>query len=112
MSYEMICENLEIVIYLNFSTLNEKNVTMKNSTLSKTLIFWSICIMVCFAIVPIYSITGQKVKTLVNDHLSAGYHQVQWNGTNNFGSEIASGLYILELKSGSDHVMKKLMFAK
>ncbi|HOU17194.1 MAG TPA: S8 family serine peptidase [Candidatus Marinimicrobia bacterium] len=64
------------------------------------------------ATITIYSITGQKVKTLVNDHLSAGYHQVQWNGTNNFGSEIASGLYILELKSGSDHVMKKLMFAK
>ena len=64
------------------------------------------------ATITIYSITGQKVKTLVNDHLSAGYHQVQWNGTNNFGSEIASGLYILELKSGSNHVMKKLMFAK
>jgi len=64
------------------------------------------------ATITIYSITGQKVKTLVNDHLSAGYHQVQWNGTNNFGNEIASGLYILELKSGSDHVMKKLIFAK
>ena len=64
------------------------------------------------ATVTIYSITGQKIKTLAKDRLPAGYHQIQWDGTNNFGSVIASGLYILELKSGSDRIMKKLILAK
>jgi hypothetical protein len=60
----------------------------------------------------VYSINGQRVKTLVADHLSAGYHTIQWNGTNDFGNQMAAGVYIYELKAGSGHIIKKMVFVK
>jgi len=54
----------------------------------------------------IYSVLGQEVATLVDEVKSAGHYTVQWNGTNQFGSEVASGvyLYLFEAKAvdGSD----------
>jgi hypothetical protein len=41
----------------------------------------------------IYNIRGQKVRTLVNDNLHAGYHSVIWNGTDESGKSVSSGVY-------------------
>ena len=42
----------------------------------------------------IYNIVGQLVKTLVDDYQPAGQHQVVWNGTNENGERVASGIYL------------------
>ena len=42
----------------------------------------------------IYNVLGQEIATLVDEVKSAGYFTVQWNGTNQFGSEVASGIYL------------------
>ncbi|MBN2104038.1 aryl-sulfate sulfotransferase [bacterium] len=47
----------------------------------------------------VYIITGQEVTTLVNKRMSAGVHQVIWNGKNDFGTLSPSGLYIYKLKA-------------
>ncbi len=47
----------------------------------------------------IYNLLGQKVKTLVNQPYSQGLHTVQWNGDNDFGEQVASGIYIYRLRS-------------
>jgi sugar lactone lactonase YvrE len=51
--------------------------------------------------VKIYSVLGQEVRTLVNDVQSAGYFNVVWNGTNNNGSLVTSGIYIVRILAQS-----------
>lgn len=55
------------------------------------------------AIISVYSITGQKVKTLFNGQLSAGYHQLQWDGTDQNGSKVTSGVYLYHISATSNN---------
>ena len=41
----------------------------------------------------IYNIKGQKVRSLVNGQIQAGYHTVTWNGKNENGENVSSGIY-------------------
>lgn len=45
----------------------------------------------------IFDITGRKIKTLVNDFINRGTHSVNWNGRNESGSEVSSGIYFYNL---------------
>ncbi len=48
----------------------------------------------------IYNVLGQKVKTLINnEEQDAGYFQINWDGTNNSGIVVASGIYFLNFRS-------------
>jgi len=60
----------------------------------------------------IYSISGQKVKELLDSRLSAGYYQVQWKATDDYGQPLATGLYIYELEAGSKRIIKKMLYVK
>ena len=57
----------------------------------------------------IYNIMGQKVKTLVAGNLEAGRHSVIWNGCDNSGRKVASGVFICRLTSGSGQATRKLL---
>jgi len=41
----------------------------------------------------IYNTRGQRVKTLIEDDIQAGYHSVVWNGTDESGKNVSSGVY-------------------
>ena len=60
----------------------------------------------------IYNINGELVKTLVDGNMSAGFHQVTWNATDNSGNKISSGIYFYRLTSGTFTQMNKMMLAK
>ncbi len=60
----------------------------------------------------VYSINGQRIRTLVSNRLLAGYHSIQWDGTNDSGKQLATGVYIYELKAGSERIIKKMLFVK
>jgi len=62
--------------------------------------------------IKIYSITGSTVKTLVDDYLSEGYHQVVWNGLDQSGNKVASGTYIYEMRTKNKRFIKKMLQAK
>ena len=49
----------------------------------------------------VYNMTGQKIATLTNEFQAAGYHNVNWNGTNDFGQQVASGVYFLRMQAGN-----------
>jgi hypothetical protein len=58
----------------------------------------------------VYDILGQKVKTLVNGVVKAGTHEVVWNGANEAGSRLSSGVYFYQLDAGSfSRTMKMIM---
>jgi PKD repeat protein len=60
----------------------------------------------------IYNLLGEKVKTLVKGVLEAGSHTVTWNGTNESGAEVASGVYFYRLSSGTNAITKKMSLLK
>ena len=60
----------------------------------------------------IYDILGRKVRTLVSEHLSSGYKSVLWDGKNDSGKEVASGIYFYQLKVGDFSEAKKLVLLK
>jgi hypothetical protein len=62
--------------------------------------------------VKIYNMIGQEVKTLFNGNLTAGVHNVTWNGDNNFGSKVASGIYIYLVKYNDQFQVKKMVLLK
>jgi hypothetical protein len=60
----------------------------------------------------IYNTRGQVVRTLIHSNLAAGAHSVTWNGLNENGQSVASGLYIYQLTSGSLTLTKRMVFMK
>ena len=60
----------------------------------------------------VYNIKGQLVKTLENGAQSAGYHEVTWNGGDNTGKKISSGIYFYKLHTSDFTSMKKMILLK
>ncbi len=60
----------------------------------------------------VYNIKGQLVKTLVNDHLEAGMHKAVWNGDNQSGKNVSSGIYLYRLESGGRAIARKMLLLK
>ncbi len=60
----------------------------------------------------VYDITGRRVRTLANGLFKAGYHTVRWNGTDDNGRRLPSGLYIYMLKTPSKNITRKLILLK
>jgi len=47
----------------------------------------------------IYNILGQKISTLIDEQKSSGVYSVSWNGRNDTGNQVASGLYFYRLEA-------------
>ncbi|KAA3597433.1 MAG: T9SS C-terminal target domain-containing protein [Calditrichaeota bacterium] len=60
----------------------------------------------------IFNLLGQEVKTLVNETQMSGIYSVDWNGTNNFGKKVSSGIYFYKINAGSYSEVKKLLLLK
>jgi hypothetical protein len=63
--------------------------------------------------VKVYNVRGQLVKTLVNDNYAPGLtHQVSWDGRNNAGQSVASGVYFYKLVTKNFTQTKKMVLLK
>lgn len=60
----------------------------------------------------VYNMLGQEVRTLVHQTLSAGEHSVVWDGRDNSGITVASGVYIYRLTNGLSASARKMVFMK
>ncbi|MCY4605803.1 MAG: T9SS type A sorting domain-containing protein, partial [Gemmatimonadetes bacterium] len=60
----------------------------------------------------IYDALGQKVRTLVAQHLAAGHYRVRWTGRNAAGHAVASGTYFYSLRAGDYLDIKQLTLLK
>jgi hypothetical protein len=58
----------------------------------------------------LYNILGQKIRTLVDQELSPGYKQVIWDGTDQKGEQVASGIYFYRLRAEGKYTEVKRMF--
>jgi hypothetical protein len=68
----------------------------------------------CFtcAKVTIYNLLGREVKKLFNGNLSAGIYYFDWNGKDNEGICVASGIYIYRLETSKITLSNKMIFLK
>ena len=60
----------------------------------------------------IYNPTGQLVKTLVNGEQKAGAYKIKWNGKDEEGKPVPSGIYFIKLKAGEFSQTKKLLLLR
>jgi hypothetical protein len=60
----------------------------------------------------IYNIKGQKVNTLAQGNYKKGEHLVSWNGTDDSGKPVSSGIYFYKLKDGRYTSTKKMILMK
>ncbi|MBN2088984.1 VCBS repeat-containing protein [candidate division KSB1 bacterium] len=60
----------------------------------------------------IYNTLGQEVRTLVNEKQPAGIHQIYWNGNDNEGKIVVSGIYIYQISAGDFICQRKMVLLK
>ncbi len=58
----------------------------------------------------IYNTSGQLIRTLISGKMGAGEHQIIWNGLNEKGQVVASGIYFYQLNAGNFKATKKMLF--
>ncbi len=63
-------------------------------------------------VLAIYNLVGQEVKTLVNEIQTPGTIAVIWDGRNEVGEEVGSGVYIYRLRVGEEAQTKKMLLLK
>jgi hypothetical protein len=62
--------------------------------------------------IDIYNTKGQKVRSLVNGSFSQGEHKVVWNGTDDRGVSVGSGVYFYRMKTENYTETKKMLLMK
>jgi len=60
----------------------------------------------------VYNVRGQHVKTLYNGAAEAGNHTAIWNGQNDAGQKVASGVYFYRLDMNGQSQVKKMLLLK
>ncbi len=63
-------------------------------------------------VLKIYNIMGQEIKTLVNEVQVPGVYRVEWDGTDKYGHNVASGMYFYRLTRGNDKETRKMVLLK
>ena len=58
--------------------------------------------------IEIYSILGQKIKTWQYANQPSGYYTVNWNGIDDLGRRVSSGIYLMQMTAGSYSEMRKM----
>ena len=60
----------------------------------------------------VYNALGQKVRTLVNSRIEAGYHEATWRGKNDAGLQMPSGVYMFRIETENYQQVNKMMLMK
>jgi hypothetical protein len=60
----------------------------------------------------IHDLVGRKVRTLASEHLSRGQKSVLWDGKNDSGEDVASGIYFYQLRVRDYSATRRLVLLK
>ena len=59
--------------------------------------------------ISIYNIRGQKVKSFENGKVSAGNHNIIWNGKDDNSKRLGNGIYLYKLSTGKNEIIKRML---
>lgn len=60
----------------------------------------------------LFDLRGRRVKTLIDSILEPGYYRVTWDGKDDTGRSVPSGIYLYRLRSGGGILTRKMTIAK
>ncbi len=60
----------------------------------------------------IYDLRGALVRTLLDERLATGRHEIPWNGTDDRGAAVASGVYFSETHAGNEVRVQKMALVR
>ena len=60
----------------------------------------------------IYDVAGRRVKSLWSGHVAAGDHQANWDGRDDTGKRVASGVYLYRLEADEFVETKRMVLVK
>ncbi|MFQ6606527.1 MAG: FlgD immunoglobulin-like domain containing protein [Fidelibacterota bacterium] len=60
----------------------------------------------------VYNLRGQEVRRLVSGALEAGFHHVTWDGRNDSGREVSTGIYLYQLTAKGFQATRKMVIVK
>jgi len=63
-------------------------------------------------VLEVYNILGERVRTLVNQSLPAGYHSVTFDGASDNAEKLASGIYLYVMRAGAFAQSRKMLLMK
>jgi hypothetical protein len=65
-----------------------------------------------YVTIKIYDITGREIKSLVNQKMTPGNYTVDWNGRDNNGLQISTGVYFYRFVASGNVFVKKMVLIK
>src|SRR5690606_4029895 len=84
-----ITENPEnYILYKNYPNPFNPSTTIKFSVSDNS-----------FVSIKVYNILGKEIKLLLKENLPAGEHYIQWEGKDNDGNSLSSGIYFIQMKA-------------
>lgn len=100
--------------------IKSRNETIKNLYLKNYPNPFNLCTVIIFktkinnqfVILKIYDINGKEVITLINKNQPDGKCEAIWNGSDNFGKEVSSGIYFCLLRVGSFSQTRKMILVR
>jgi len=60
----------------------------------------------------LYALSGQRIRTLVDGEHTAGSYSVVWDGTDEAGRDVASGVYVCRMETGNYRAVRKLVLVR
>ena len=60
----------------------------------------------------VYNLSGQRLATLVEREQATGTHQVRWDGTDDAGRAVATGIYVYRMRAGEAQRTRKLLLLR
>jgi hypothetical protein len=64
------------------------------------------------AMLEIFNVLGQRIRTLVNEEMSPGLHEVMWDGLDDRGLQAAGGVYLYRMRAGSFVDYKRMAYMR
>ena len=65
-----------------------------------------------YATVSIHDVAGRVIATLLNDHIDTGRYSMIWDGRDQSGKEVPSGIYIYRLTAGNHNLARKMVLIR
>lgn len=60
----------------------------------------------------VYDVTGRRVRSLVDEHLPSGRHQLAWTGRDNGGRVVSPGVYFIHLRAGDQERVRRVVHSR
>ena len=60
----------------------------------------------------VYDVSGRLVKTIINEIKKPNLYSFQWNGLNNKGDLVSTGIYFIQIRSGTNMITQKVALLK